>query len=70
MLNLCPITCKVPLEQHPELGFDFASALECCQKAVEVARAQREALPQPEVQRGWRKRLLLLRVRLKAWWSG
>jgi len=56
------------LEQHPELGFDFASAFELCQKAVDVARARHEA-SQPVVQRGWRKRLFLLRVRIAGWWK-
>jgi len=56
------------LEQHPELGFDFASALELCQKAAEVARERYEA-SQPVVQRGWRKRVFLLRVRISGWWK-
>ena len=54
------------LEQHPELAFDFASALECCRKAVEVARERWEAV-QPV--RGWRKRLFLLRTRVVSWWK-
>lgn len=56
------------LQAHPELGFDFGPALECCSKAVEVARQQRAQSPQPVIQRGWRKQWFLLRTRYLAWW--
>lgn len=56
------------LEEKPELGFDFGSQLEYCRKAVEVARQQCAMLPQPQIQRGWRKQLFLLRTRLGSMW--
>ncbi len=56
------------LQEHPELGFDFEPALECCRKAVEVARQQRAQLPQPVVQRGWRKHWFMAQTRFLAWW--
>jgi len=56
------------LGQQPELGFEFGPQLEYCRKAVELARQQRAMMPQPVVQRGWRKQLFLLRTRLAAWW--
>ena len=57
------------LAEHPELGFDFGPQLECCRKAVEVAREQRAQSPQPVVERGWRKRWFLARSRFLAWWQ-
>ena len=57
------------LEQQPELGFDFDSQLEYCRKAVEVARQQCAMLPQPQIQRGWRKQLFLIRTRLVSMWK-
>jgi tetratricopeptide (TPR) repeat protein len=56
------------LEQRPELGFDFAAPLECCRKAVELAQQERALTPKPVIQRGWRKQLFLLRLRLSSWW--
>ena len=56
------------LEQQPELSFEFDSQLEFCRKAVEVARQQHARLPQPQIQRGWRKQLFLLRTRLASFW--
>ena len=56
------------LEQHPELSFEFGPQFECCRKAVEVARQQRDLSPQPVVRGGWRKQWLLLRTRLSSWW--
>ena len=56
------------LAQKPELGFEFGTQLEYCRKAVEVARQQRAMLPQPQIHRGWRKQLFLLRTRLGAVW--
>lgn len=56
------------LEQQPELLFEFGSQLECCRKAVKVARQQRALSPQPVVQRQWRKQLFLLRTRVSSWW--
>jgi tetratricopeptide (TPR) repeat protein len=47
------------LKQHPELEFEFQSAVDCCLKAVNVAARRAQEL-KPIVHRGWRKRLLLL----------
>jgi tetratricopeptide (TPR) repeat protein len=47
------------LKQHPELEFEFQSAVDCCRKAVDVAARKAQEL-KPTVHRGWRKRLLLL----------
>jgi tetratricopeptide (TPR) repeat protein len=57
------------LEQQPELGFDFTSQLECCRRAVDVARQRRAAAPRPVVQRGWRKHLFLLRTKILSRWK-
>ena len=56
------------LGQQPELGSEFGRQLECCRKAVDVARQQRALTPQPAAKRGWRKQILLLRTRFSAWW--
>jgi tetratricopeptide (TPR) repeat protein len=52
------------LKQHPELEFEFQEALDCCQKAVELA-ARKNAELRPKVHRGWRKQLILLKARLR-----
>ena len=52
------------LKQHPELEFEFQGALECCQKAVEVAARKAEEL-KPTIHRGWKKQLILLWARLR-----
>lgn len=57
------------LERQPELSFDFEARLECCRKAVTVARARRAAVPQPVIQRGWRKQWFLLRIKILSWWK-
>jgi len=53
------------LKQHPELEYEFEDELECCRKAVEAV-AQRAAELRPVVQKGWRKTLVLLRLRLQS----
>jgi tetratricopeptide (TPR) repeat protein len=53
------------LKQHPELEYEFQETLEFCQKAVEVA-AKKAAEMRPEVHRGWRKQLILLKTRLRS----
>lgn len=52
------------IKQHPELEFEFRNAVECCQKAVEVANNRAQEL-KPTIHRGWRKRWFLLRTRLR-----
>jgi tetratricopeptide (TPR) repeat protein len=52
------------LKQHPELEFEFGEAAEFCQKAVEVAAKKAEAA-KPIVHRGWRKHVILLRMKLR-----
>ncbi len=53
------------LKQHPELEFEFQDAVDCCQKAVELA-SQKVAELKPVVHRGWRKQLILLRAKLRS----
>ncbi len=52
------------VNQHPELEFEFQSAVECCQKAVEVASKKVELL-RPTIHRGWRKQWILFWTRLR-----
>ena len=54
------------LAQHPEL--ELEADLECCRKAVSVAREKRKAL-EPIVHRGWRKHFILLRGRIRSWFN-
>jgi tetratricopeptide (TPR) repeat protein len=56
------------LEQHPELELEFGPHLEICREAVEMARNQRALSPQPVIQRGWHKRIFLLRTRIASCW--
>jgi tetratricopeptide (TPR) repeat protein len=51
--------------EHPELEYEFEDAAISCQKAVETA-ARKVAEMKPVVHRGWRKRLILLRAKLRA----
>lgn len=50
---------------HPELEFDFKEAAESCQKAVEAVAKKAQQL-KPVVHRGWRKHLILLRIKLRS----
>jgi len=52
--------------EHPEL--ELEADLECCRKAVSVAREQRKAL-EPIIHRGWRKHFILLRARIASWFN-
>jgi tetratricopeptide (TPR) repeat protein len=53
------------VKEHPELTYDFEEVAEFCQKATEVA-AQKAAELKPIVYRGWRKRAVLLRMKLRS----
>jgi len=61
------------LKNHPELEYDFETAVIGCRKAVETAARKVEEM-KPVIHRGWRKHLILLRA--KAWamirrlWTG
>lgn len=61
------------LGDHPELEFEFEYAAVSCKKAVETA-AQKVAEMKPVVHRGWKKQLILLKVRfrtlLRQLWAG
>lgn len=61
------------LSEHPELEYEFEHAAVSCKKAVETA-AQKVEEMKPVVHRGWRKQIILLRVRLRAMlrqlWTG
>jgi tetratricopeptide (TPR) repeat protein len=61
------------LGEHPELGFEFENAADSCKKAVETAARKVEEM-KPVVHRGWKKQLILLRVRmrtlLRQLWTG
>jgi tetratricopeptide (TPR) repeat protein len=52
------------LKQHPELQYEFQDAADLCRKAVEVA-AEKAARSKPVVQRGWRRQLALLSLKLR-----
>ena len=54
------------LAQRPEL--ELSEELECCRKAVEVAREQNQVL-QPIVHRGWRKHFIMARQRVVSWFQ-
>lgn len=53
------------LEEHPELEFEFESAAFSCERAVEAAARKVREL-KPVVHRGWRKRVILFRAKLRA----
>jgi len=53
------------LRDHPELEYEFRDAAEACQNAVEAVGKKAQEL-KPVVYRGWRKRLILLLTRLRA----
>lgn len=53
------------VKQHPELTYEFEEVAECCGKAVKVA-AKKAAERKPVIARGWRKHLILLRMRLRS----
>ena len=48
--------------------FEFAGAVEFCQKAVEVVAKKAEEM-KPVVLQGWKKHLFLLRMRLRSIWK-
>jgi len=51
------------LGEHPELEYEFADEAACCREAIKLAGRRAEAL-KPIVYRGWKKRLILLRMKL------
>jgi tetratricopeptide (TPR) repeat protein len=53
------------LNEHPELAYEFEEISEICQKATEFA-AKQAAEMKPVVYRGWRKRLVLFKMRLRS----
>ena len=53
------------VRQHPELEYEFGELAEVCQKATEFA-ANRAAELRPTVYRGWRKHLVLLKMKLRS----
>ena len=53
------------LKEHPELQYDFAEAADSCQKAVEFV-ASRAAEEVPIIYRGWRRRFILIRIKISA----
>jgi tetratricopeptide (TPR) repeat protein len=61
------------INEHPELEFEFEDAAVSCQKAVETAARRVEEM-KPVVHRGWKKHIILLRVRVRAMlrqlWTG
>jgi len=61
------------LDEHPELVFEFDHVAASCQKAVEAAARKVEEM-KPVVHRGWKKQIILLRVRVRAMlrrlWTG
>jgi len=61
------------LDEHPELEFEFENAAASCQKAVETAARKVQEM-KPVVHRGWKKHLILFRVRVRAMfrhlWTG
>jgi len=56
------------LTDHPELRIEFDTDAELCRKAVEFAANER-ARAAPVVHRGWRKQLILVRLKLEAFFS-
>jgi tetratricopeptide (TPR) repeat protein len=61
------------LDKHPELVFEFEDAAASCEKAVETAARKVQEM-KPVVHRGWKKHLILFRVRVRAMfrrlWTG
>ncbi|MGA2750336.1 MAG: tetratricopeptide repeat protein [Verrucomicrobiota bacterium] len=55
------------LSEHPELEYEFEGAAASCQKAVETA-ARKVAEMKPVIHRGWKKRLILLRAKVRTLW--
>jgi tetratricopeptide (TPR) repeat protein len=53
------------LEAHPELQYEFEDNADFCRKAVNVAARKVETL-RPVVYRGWKKRVVLIRIQLAA----
>ena len=56
------------VKQHPELEFEFQEVIESCGKAVEAV-AKKAAELRPVVHRGWRKRVMLWRMRVESFWK-
>jgi tetratricopeptide (TPR) repeat protein len=53
------------LKDHPELEYDFQDDLDCCRAATEaVAKKSQECTP--VIRTGWRKQLILSRMRLQS----
>ncbi len=61
------------LDEHPELAYEFENAAASCQEAVETAARKVQEM-KPVVHRGWKKHLILFRVRVRAMlrqlWTG
>jgi tetratricopeptide (TPR) repeat protein len=61
------------LDKRPELEFEFENVAASCQKAVETAARKVQEM-KPVVHRGWKKHLILFRVRVRAMlrhlWTG
>jgi hypothetical protein len=53
------------LKQHPEMEYEFQDDVDCCREAIKVATKKAEGL-KPVVHRGWRKQLLLLKMKLQS----
>jgi tetratricopeptide (TPR) repeat protein len=53
------------VKEHSELAYEFEEVAELCQKATEVADKKAAELS-PVVYRGWRKRLLLFKIKLRS----
>ncbi len=53
------------VKAHPELAYEFDQVAELCEKATDVAAKKATEL-KPVVYRGWRKRMVLLRARLRS----
>lgn len=55
------------LGEHPELQFEFEAQAECCRRAVQAV-ANHAAQAQPAIHRGWRKKLLLVKLNMRCLW--
>jgi len=55
------------VKQHPELEREYHDDIEGCRQAVAAAAKRVEEL-RPVVHRGWRKRLILLKMKLQSAW--
>jgi tetratricopeptide (TPR) repeat protein len=53
------------IKRHPELEYEFQGDLDCCRKAIEVAHQKAQEM-KPTVQRGWRRQLTLLRLKVRS----